>query len=104
MSEHEWLRTEGSYRSYIRGFRLFFVGFGMAVLFAALGGVARLLPGLVFVPFVLGGFGLAFVGLFVGAIGWLLVPDKVRIGQAQLAFIRMVARDVVRGIPKGPDA
>jgi hypothetical protein len=103
MSEHEWLRAEGSYRSYIRGFRVFFIGVGMIFLFSELG-LARLLPKLVVIPLVLGGFGFGFIGVFMGAIGWCLVPDKLRIGQAQFAFIRMVARDVVRGIPKGPDA
>jgi len=95
-----WLRSEWSYRAYVRGIRYFLIGFLLAVTFGLLGrsgAVAHWIP----VSGVLLGFALAFGSVIAGAVGWLLVPDKNRAILHQFAFLRMVAHDIVRGLPAG---
>ncbi|XVU30085.1 hypothetical protein ACQPZJ_24235 [Actinoplanes sp. CA-054009] len=93
-----WLRDERSYRAYVRGLRYGLIGFVLAVasgLLGQSGAVGHWLP----LAGVAAGFVLAFASIVTGMIGWLLVPDKNRANVRQGALLRMVAHDVVRGLP-----
>jgi hypothetical protein len=95
-----WLRKEWSYRAYVRGLRYFLIGFLLAL---ALGLLGRSGAGPHWIPVsgVLLAFVLATGSLILGAVGWLSVPDKKRAGLHQLAFLQMVAHDILRGLPSG---
>ena len=94
-----WLRAEGSYRMYVRGLRLAllaFAGVAVFVLLGATGVAGTWLPTIG----VLTGLVVAIPAVLTGMIGWLRVPDKNRVNQHQGAFLRMVGRDLVKGIPQ----
>lgn len=100
MRQPVWLRAETSYRRYVGGLRatLFaFAGTGVSVLLGASGVAGTWVPTIG----VLAGFAVAFVAVPVSLIGWLRVPDKSRVNAHQGAFLRMVGRDLIKGIPSG---
>jgi len=95
-----WLRNESSYRMYVRGLRLALLAFAGVAVFVLLGasGVAG-----TWVPTigVLAGFAVGIPSVLAGMIGWLRVPDKMRVNRDQGAFLRMAGRDIVKGLPAG---
>jgi hypothetical protein len=103
MQEPVWLRAETSYRMYVGGLRVALLAFLSTTLFFLLGA-----SGVVgtWIPTIgaFAGFAVSFVAIPVGMIGWLRVPDKDVANAHQAAFLRMVGRDVFRGLPPDPAA
>ncbi|MEU8816689.1 hypothetical protein [Actinoplanes sp. NPDC048796] len=93
-----WLRAESSYRAYVRGLRYGVLGFLLAVASGLLGRSGLVAHGLP-VAGVAAGFLLAFGSVVSGVVGWLLVPDKNRANVHQAALLRMIAHDMIRGLP-----
>lgn len=98
MAGPDWLRNEISYRTYVRGIR-WAVIWGCGIPLAALldylhaigSGATKVMA-----------FSFAFAAgasVLIGAVCWLLVPDKNRAAN-QRGMPLMILRDVVLGIPR----
>jgi hypothetical protein len=99
MDRPDRLRREPSYRTYVRALRFGLSGFVLAVIFGLLG-KAAITGGAVRAVSVLLPMLVTFVSVIAGGIAWVIMPDKQRINAHQWSFLAMVARDIVKGIPK----
>jgi hypothetical protein len=98
-----WLRQERAYRAYVRGLRYTLLAGLLIILFGLLR-TSGVLPRPAGDGLVIACFAVAFVSVLTGMIGWVLVPDKHRAILHQGAFLAMVGRDVVKGLPRDEPA
>jgi hypothetical protein len=97
-----YFHSLSAYRTWVRGMRLAVCGAVLAVVLVASAKLGA--PKAAVVSMVVLMFGCAVPGVIVGFVGAvrLMVSEPHRMSRNQSAMLRMLAKDVVRGLPAAP--